>query len=620
MKNIFSIFLAATLLNPGPALVWAASGSRLKNIEVRPDEVRIQTTKPVRYRDFVTATPPRLVLELIDTQNDFPQKVLAGKGEWIRQVRSGQFQKEPLLTRVVLDLARRATYRISSEPSGLVVSFRVVNAGTLSSNPPPSTAPTGTTEMKEDPMPLEDKLSDEMEEEVQKAAPKVAALPRMIPPPSSRAGRISTIDILANLPTEPIQVDFDATDVRDALRLLANRAGFNIIYGADVVGTLTLHLVNVPFNEVFKTILSMKGLATDQVGNNILRVSSPQSLLQERQNALPITKVVALKYSRALDVKNQVDSVSSAEGRKGTTTTDMANNALIVTATPDAMESISRLISQLDQRPKQVLIESKLVEVSLNKDLQLGIQWDYKQTDLSRTSGGFNSANMIGQTDNPYTAGGTGLAGGALAGVGIGAGGRGTGVFLPADRIFGALTLGRVTDNYYLTATLSAAASKGKVKVLSDPKVATLNNQPATINITTQIPYVTSNVTSTGVSTQQVSYVTVGIILTVTPTINADGRVTLKVNPSVSQPSASSAASSTGAPAVDTRNANTTVMVKDGETIVIGGLITDRISDTIAKVPLLGDIPILGWLFKKKTTSRTRQELLIFVTTKILPD
>jgi type II secretory pathway component HofQ len=203
--------------------------------------------------------------------------------------------------------------------------------------------------------------------------------------------------------------------------------------------------------------------------------------------------------------------------------------------------------------------------------------------------------------------------------IGVGAGGRGTGVNLPASKIFGAFTFGRVTNNYFLSATLTAAASQGKVKVLSDPKIATLSGKKASINITTQIPYVTSNVAPTGVTSQSVSYVTTGITLDVTPTINADGRVTLDVNPTVSQPSAVVAsAGTTGAPAVDSRTAKTTVLVQDGETIVIGGLITDSITNTTAKVPLLGDIPFLGWLFKKKSIDRTRVELLIFVTPKVI--
>jgi type II secretory pathway component GspD/PulD (secretin) len=193
-------------------------------------------------------------------------------------------------------------------------------------------------------------------------------------------------------------------------------------------------------------------------------------------------------------------------------------------------------------------------------------------------------------------------------------------VFLPAKNAFGAFTFGRVTNNYFLSATLTAAASQGKVKVLSDPKIATLNGKKATIDITTQIPYVTSSVTSTGVATQSVSYTMTGIKLEVTPTVNADGRVTMEVNPTVSQPSTVAAsAGTTGAVATDARTAKTTVIVQDGETVVIGGLITDSVSNVVAKVPFLGDIPILGWLFKKKSVERTRVELLIFVTPKVLP-
>jgi len=213
----------------------------------------------------------------------------------------------------------------------------------------------------------------------------------------------------------------------------------------------------------------------------------------------------------------------------------------------------------------------------------------------------------------PLTTGGISPTGG------VGAGGRGTGVSLSADKIFGALTLGRVTNNYIVNATISAAASEGKAKVLSDPKIATLNNQPANINVTTQIPYVTSNVASTGVQTQTVSYVTTGIQMTVTPSINADGRILLVINPNISQPSVSAAANTaTGAPAVDSRVAQTTVLVRDGETIVIGGLINDSVSNQIAKIPILGDIPILGWLFKQRGERTTSTELVVFITPSIV--
>jgi type IV pilus assembly protein PilQ len=417
-------------------------------------------------------------------------------------------------------------------------------------------------------------------------------------------------DLISRLPHDPVSLDFDNTDVRDVIKLLASKAKINIIYGSDVTGTLTLHLSEVPFNEAFRTILSMMQLSTDQVGDNILRVITPAELTKQRTSATAVTKVVPLNYAKAANVKATIDSVRQAEGRAGSSSVDTASNALIITESLEGMLATENLINQLDQRPRQVLIEAKLIEVNENSGLNYGIQWDYAGSNPSNL-GGTSGTNLIGTVSNP----------GASQVQGVGATARGTGVNLSADRIFGAMTVGRITNNYFLTATLTAAASEGKAKVLSDPKIATLNNQAANINVTTQIPYVTSNVASTGVQTQTVNYVTTGIQLTVTPSINADGRILLQINPNVSQPSVTSSGSTaTGAPAIDSRNANTTILVRDGETIVIGGLISDNLQDTISKIPVLGDIPILGWLFKKKTKTRVRNELLIFVTTRILPD
>jgi type IV pilus secretin PilQ/predicted competence protein len=286
-------------------------------------------------------------------------------------------------------------------------------------------------------------------------------------------------------------------------------------------------------------------------------------------------------------------------------------------------------VAQLDVRPKQVLIEAKLVEVDLDNSLDYGIQWNYLSQDQGKFIDNKSGLNTIGGPVGITNAGtptqgiGTGVSQ-AINGLSqpLGATGQGTGVSLPAQSIFGALTLGRITDNYILNMTLTAAASAGKVKVLSDPKVATLNNEPANINVTNSIPYVTSNVASTGVTSANVQYLLTGIQLTVTPTINADGRITLDINPTVSQPGtqASGQAAAIGAPSIESRNAKTTVLVKDGETIVIGGLISESLTDNISKIPVLGDIPVLGWLFKSKHVDRTRTELLIFVTPNILPD
>jgi type IV pilus assembly protein PilQ len=431
---------------------------------------------------------------------------------------------------------------------------------------------------------------------------------------------------MSRLPKDPVSLDYENTDVRDVIKLLAAKAKINIIYGPDVGGTLTLHLSDVPFNEAFRTVLSMMQLSTDQVGDNVMRVITPAALTSQRTSAAAVTKVIPMNYSKASEVKATIDAVRVAEGRTGSSSVDSKTNSLVVTESLEGLLATENLISQLDQRPKQVLIEAKLVEVNVTNELNYGIQWDAFGQDRGSVGGRAGTtlvgspAGLVGPSvTNPLNS--NAIQTNIAATGAVGASGRGTGVGLAADRVFGALTLGRVTNNYLLNATITAAASEGKAKVLSDPKIATLNNQAANINVTTQIPYVTSNVASTGVQTQTVSYVTTGIQLSVIPSINADGRILLNINPNVSQPSVTASANTlTGAPATDSRNATTTVLVRDGETIVIGGLISDSLQDTISKIPILGDIPILGWLFKKKSKKRVRNELLIFVTTHVLSD
>ena len=702
-KKALAALLAALISLPAGAPVAlaadapAAAPAQFQGVEVADDFVTIKLSTSVMYNSFLTQTPPRLVMELLDVKHDGPTQTAKGKGQFLAGVRSSQYEKTPhLVTRVVMDLVKMAGYKVGTTPAGLTVQL----VGSVEEEPKAAAVPAAKAPAPPAPKPAPKVVAKRaaaaaaapkplVQEAAAATLPAPAAAPAPSPAPEPvvapkpkikystdagqamrRAGLDKTMthelaaaaeksditatkvdtsddgndearndrrssgriyrDIMSRLPHDPVTLDFDNTDIRDVIRLLAAKAKVNIVFGADVSGTLTLHLNEVPFNEAFRTALSMMKLTTDQVGDNILRVITPAELTKQRTSSTAITKVFQLNYAKASEVKATIDAVRVAEGRTGSSTADSKTNALIVTDSLEGLLSAENLVAQLDQRPRQVLIEAKLVEVNANNQLNLGVQWDYLMNDKGRI-GGKQGQSVIGGTQ--------GYAAKQIAGQGntydsnaltnlsadgstpAGAGARGTGVNLAADRVFGALTLGRVTNNMILNATLTAAASEGRAKVLSEPKIATLNNQAASINVTTQIPYVTSNVASTGVQTQTVSYVTTGIKLTVTPSINSDGRITLQVNPDVSQPSTTAAGSTqTGAPAVDSRNATTTVLVRDGETIVIGGLISDSFQDTISKIPFLGDIPILGWLFKKKTKQRVRAELLIFVTTRLLPD
>lgn len=609
MKKIIACVLSFFVLGPQPIMLAAAENLTLEGIRVSSDSVYIKLDGKASYKISEMSNPPKIILDLnnsrIKTIQDLP-----GGGTFIKRARTGQFSKNPDIARVVIELTQKTVYDIAQKANEISISLggRRKEPAAVKDAPsadlpviaPDAVTPSGYQALKSE-LP----------------APKAAS-----PAPSASRG---SRNIMESLPKSHISFDYNEADIKEVLNMMASRAGLNVIYSDDVSGTLTISLKDVPFDEAFKTILNVKGLASQQVGDNILRIATPKTFANEQKNSMLQTRIFFLNYTKASDIKTQIESVAAAEGRTTTRcNVDETNNALIITDTPIGLDSSSRLIRSLDRMPKQVLIEAKLVEVALDSDFHLGIQWSASGNSKGNYIGANNIDNAIGASSqyggqksivpgyDPTSINGT------LGNLSANAGG--TGVELPANVIYGAFRLGRVTSNFMFDSVISAAAKKGKAKVLSDPKVATLNNKEANINITTQIPYTTTETTGSTppVLTTKVVYLTTGIILKVTPTITSDGRVALKVNPSVSQPSPTIAPVAGGAPGIDTRSADTNVIVQDGETIVIGGLIHDTQSDYVFKVPLLGDIPIIGYLFRKKSVTRSRMELLIFVTPKII--
>ncbi|MDD4005493.1 MAG: type IV pilus secretin PilQ [Elusimicrobiaceae bacterium] len=585
---IMSVLFQAGLVAP----LFAAEGAvRLEKIIATKDSVLIKTAAPVQYDTFSAKEPAKIVIELLNSElNSGLEKVVPvkGAGRFIRAVTVEQYQVKPIkICRVTLELNRNAAYNAVAKGNAVAVFL--------------SDAP---------------------------AEPRKAAEVQY----GAGASKASFVDIMQNLPQDKINIDYDTADVRTVLSSMAEQVGFNIIFAEDVAGDVTMRLKNVPFKEAFCTILTVNSLNAQQMGNNILRVTTAQTVKSENATAAMVTRVFPLHYMRADEMKVLIGDVITAEGRKGKVTSNDPHNMLMVTDVPSGLDSIERLISQLDKRPVQVLIETKLVEVHLTDSLTLGIDWNAYGADQS-TIGSQTGLNFYGSGDvqnqaytgvtttglaYPYTTGNniyTPLSNKTDEG--------GTGVNFPsvADEITGgAFRFGRIAGNMFLDVTINATAQKGKAKVLSDPKVATVNNKTAKINITTQIPYTTSETTNTNptVTTTKVTYIDTGITLEVTPLVNDDGRITMKIKPTVSQKATSVAEATGGAPGVDTRSVETTIITRDGETIVIGGLIYDSDSNVLYKVPLLGDIPLLGWFFKKKVDARSRIELLIFVTPKIV--
>jgi len=605
MKKTISLIISLLLLNLQSPLLFAAESTTVQGIDVAPDSVQVKLDKPAQYDTFVTADPPRIVLELFNTKlKAADAKKTESTGKFLKSITAEQYQSSPLqVARVVLQLAEKAAYDVISVGNTVSVMLK------------PS--------------------SDSAQTAAKPAAEKPAAVPAKTPAAadmrSARAIRQTGqyVDILENLPRDPITLDYDSTDIKDVLDMMASKIGINMVYSDDVSGDVSLHLTKVPFAEAFSTVLSIRGLIAQQLGNSVLRIASAQTIKAERTDSPLVTRVFQLKYLKASEALAIVESIMKSEGRTGGgVVADTVNNVLVITDISSGQDGIARVLNMLDKKPVQVLIETKIVEVNLKNAFSFGINWAAYG---SGASGGGTNFFGTGNIENQSTSG-LGTTSGVVPAYDGSktiytpmptSGSGGFGVSFPeidGDVTVGSFRFGRITDNLFLDMTISAAEQKGKAKVLSDPKVATLNNKEAKINITTQIPYVTTETTNSTppIINTIVKYIETGITLQVTPQVNDDGRITLKIKPTVSQKSTTITPATGGAPGVDTRGVETNVMTMDGETIVIGGLIYDSVSDTVYKVPLLGDIPILGWLFKKKANSRQRIELLIFVTPRIV--
>ncbi len=584
MKKTTALAALAALLGQNPVLLSAAQNATVQSVRVSADSVYIATDRPVQYKVFTMDDPPKLVVELLDAKMKTLQEIPVN-GPALLKVRTGQFKTSPVsVSRVVMDLPRKTAYEITRKGTELIIMLGARRAPALKDTPAePSGAklipPAGAAASSGKPV----ELTLEPDP-VKPADPARENAPVITPTKSVR--RQGSRNIMDNLPRDPVTFDYNGADVREVVDMMAAKANINIIYGDDVTGTVTISLSKVPFDEAFNTLLNVKGLAAQQTGANILRIASPATLIAEQKKAMLQTRVFYLGYSKASDVKGQIDSAVAAEGRTGHSIADDINNALVITDTPQGLDSTARLIQNLDRAPKQVMIEVKLVEVDLDHSFDLGVDWNFA-----------NNANAV--------SGKVSFAG-PIPGAGVNA---------------ASFSFGKLVGNTQFNALIAAAVHDKKAKVLSDPKVATLNNKEASINITDQTPYdqqtitVVNGVTSTA---HAYSNVTTGITLKVTPTINYDGRITMHLIPSVIQ--LSGIPTGIAPPPTATRNTDTNVVVKDGETIVIGGLIQDTQSDDVYKVPVLGDIPLLGALFRKKSVSRSRKELLIFVTPKLIED
>jgi type IV pilus assembly protein PilQ len=421
---------------------------------------------------------------------------------------------------------------------------------------------------------------------------------------------------------ERLSLNFQDIQVRQALQILAEFADINIIASESVSGTLTLRLQEVPWDQALDLILDSQGLGMDREGN-VIRVA-PQAELQkqredqlkaelQQQQLVPLqTELIQVNYAKAGEIKSLLETQGGSgggggEGRgptgimsqRGSVTVDDRTNSLIVRDTPAQIRKIKQLVNKLDRPTKQVMIEARIVKIDTSFQRNLGIRW-----------GGHWSKNT--NKEFPNTVDISGDLAGAQAGQ------PALALDLPAAGVSGGgpaslgFRLGHITNDLTLDLELQAIEAEGNGKVISSPRVVTANQQEATIEQGTEIPY--QQATSSGATS--VSFKKAVLSLAVTPQITPDGRLILDVNASNDTVGQNTVAG----PAIDTEEVETQVLVNNGETVVIGGIYAKSEREDETGIPVLRHIPLLGWLFKSTSTTTNKNELLIFLTPRIVEE
>jgi type IV pilus assembly protein PilQ len=587
--------LPAEPANAVDAAPSAAGKGRVEDVKFDEKDgffrLRVATKGAVNHR--LSVDNPRLkVLELRDV--DLPRNLersmdttaFAGP---VQAVATFRDPDSPGVVKVAVDLGADVEHRVWQKGDAMYWDFRAANAKPAAAQADEDRADTAMTRTAG-------------------FAVEAASLSRQGAPAQRRyTGRRITIDL-------------KEADILNVLRLIAEVSKLNIIASDQVKGNITIKLRNVPWDQALDIILKVKALGQEKNGN-IIRVAPVEVLnleklardneIKQRQVLDPtVVKLLPVNYAQATEMLPQVQALLSTRGKA---TVDKRTNVIIVEDVKDNVYQAERLVRSLDTQTPQVLIEARIVEATASWSRTLGIQWGYG-LNLSESNGSAtpfvfpNNVGAAGGADDPLAARS------ALADPGV-VGPTNYAVNMPASLSGPGSTalgfnLGSVGNVLNLSLRLSAAEQEGSVKVVSSPKIATLDNKTARISQGVDIPVARVNVQ--GVQTQLIPS---ALELEVTPHITADGSVLMKMRITNNQPDFSRQVQ--GIPSFTKKEADTEVMVHDGETTVVGGIYTRNTAENYRRSPFLGSLPVVGWLFRNQDKSDARQELLAFITPRI---
>lgn len=409
------------------------------------------------------------------------------------------------------------------------------------------------------------------------AAPSVAAAP-------------------AEQPKDTLSVDFPDEDIRNILRNVADLFELNIVMPDTLQGRTSIKLRDVTWRQIFKVVLGPVGYTFVEDGN-IIKIVTNESLTLEPL----VTDVFILNYARAEEIEKSIEALVNSAGG-GKIKVDRRLNALIISERPSSLTRISEVLKSLDKATDQVMIESKFVEVNDTDVKNLGVNWSslasyqigYSPVDLLTTG---NDRSRVGSNTGGITPG--------------------------PDPLSAGTAYGAVLSAPQFNVALRALQTANESRVVSNPTIVTLNNTAAEINVGEEypIPSYTYNAERGSFEVSGFEYKPIGVLLKVTPQVNSQGFIRLNLEPEISvrgDPVSFGGASGAEIPIIRTRKTKTQVSMKDGHTLAIGGLIDSTSQRGQSKVPVLGNIPGLGRLFRSKTVDDSKRNLLIFITSKVV--
>jgi type IV pilus assembly protein PilQ len=404
-----------------------------------------------------------------------------------------------------------------------------------------------------------------------------------------------------------LSLDFKDADIKNILRLIAEVSNLNIIVADEVTGKITMRLVDVPWDQALEIILQSKRLDKRQVGN-VVRIAPVDALRKEDQASLEeqkskerlepmVNELIPVNYATAKEMMPQVKSILS---ERGDVKVDDRTNTLIIKDVAKNIPAAKNLVKFLDTKTPLVLIEARIIEANLNFQRELGVQWGMLLGSGKARVGGGSGGTVLGSAVNRV------IDLPAVPRSGLGGGGLGAAGILSA--IFSRGTIQEID------VTLSAHENQGNAKIISSPKIATLDNKEASIEQGLRIPYL--KLTTEGTVTTD--FIDANIKLTVTPHVTNDGTIKLILKVKKDAPDQSIVVA--GVPSIDKKEAISEVLIRDGGVVAIAGIYSISKNDGAEGVPLFSKIPLLGWLFKRENKEDQRRDLLIFISPRIMKD